>query len=183
VQTRGISDLRAAIVGPANLVGLRFADGLVDRILRETGEDSDNLPLLQHALARSWARREGNVITFAAYEAAGGVHGAINQTAQRAYEDLGATRQEAAKRVFLRLVRPGEGRDHLRVRAALPLDAAERSVAEYFAEPSRRLIFFGEEAGQPRMEVAHELQACVVRAGPRGKAGLGKGGGGSHKER
>jgi hypothetical protein len=164
VATRGVQDLRAAVAGPAALVGLRFSPGLEDRILRETGEDEGNLPLLQHALKRSWALREGGVITSAAYDRSGGVEQAINLAAQSAYDALGTEGQAAAKRLFLRLVRPGEGRGHVRVRAPLPEEGAQRVVAEFFGAPERRLLFFGQVDGRNTMEVAHE---ALIRGWPK----------------
>jgi tetratricopeptide (TPR) repeat protein len=53
-------------------------------------------------------------------------------------------------------VRPGEGNAHVRIRAAMPEDAAERHVMDAFAHPDRRLLFVGEQAGTPVVEVAHE---------------------------
>ena len=163
VATRGVQELRAAVAGPAALVGLRFSPGLEDRILRETGTDEGNLPLLQHALTRSWALREGGVITSAAYDRSGGVEQAINLAAQTAFDSLGSEGQAAAKRLFLRLVRPGEGRGHVRVRALLPEGGAQRVVAEFFGAPERRLLFFGQLDGRNTVEVAHE---ALIRGWP-----------------
>ncbi|MCA3586261.1 MAG: TIR domain-containing protein, partial [Methylocystis sp.] len=163
VATRGVQDLRAAVAGPAGLVGLRFSPGLEDRILRETGTDEGNLPLLQHALTRSWAWREGGVITSAAYDRSGGVEQAINLAAQTAFDALGSEGQAAAKRLFLRLVRPGEGRGHVRVRALLPEEGAQRVVAEFFGAPERRLLFFGQLDGRNTVEVSHE---ALIRGWP-----------------
>ena len=163
VATRGVQDLRAAVAGPAGLVGLRFSPGLEDRILRETGTDEGNLPLLQHALTRSWALREDVVITSAAYDRSGGVEQAINLAAQTAFDALGSEDQAAAKRLFLRLVRPGEGRGHVRVRAPLPEEGAQRVVAEFFGAPERRLLFFGQVDGRKTVEVAHE---ALIRGWP-----------------
>jgi hypothetical protein len=53
-------------------------------------------------------------------------------------------------------VRPGEGSAHVRIRATVPEDAAERHVMEVFARPDRRLLFVGEQADVPVVEVAHK---------------------------
>lgn len=163
VATRGVQDLRAAVAGPAGLLGLRFSPGLEDRILRETGNDEGNLPLLQHALKRSWELREGGVITSSAYDRSGGVGRAIHLAAQGAFDALGPEAQVAAKRLFLRLVRPGEGHSHLRVRAPLPEAGPERVVAEFFGAAERRLLFFGQADGRAVVEVAHE---ALIRGWP-----------------
>jgi hypothetical protein len=157
VQLGRIADLRPCIEAPAAVVGLRFASGLVDRIVEEVGPEESNLPLLSNALERTWQQpRRGPLLTADAYLAAGGVAQAINQAARDCYDSLSKDEQDAARRLFLRLVRPGEGTAHVRIRAAVPNDPAERHVMEVFAHPDRRLLFVGEQAGTPVVEVAHE---------------------------
>ncbi len=156
VQLGRITDLRPSIERPAALVGLRFAPGLVGRIMEEVGPEESNLPLLQHALERTWQRRAGPLLSNDAYVAAGGVAQAINQAARDCYESLSPGERDAARRLFLRLVRPGDGTAPVRIRATVPEDAEERHVMEAFAHPARRLLFVGEQAGLPVVEVAHE---------------------------
>ncbi len=152
-----IADLRPCVERPAAVVGLRFAPGLVDRIVDEVGPEESNLPLLQHALERTWQQpRHGAVLTADAYVAAGGVAHAINRAATDCYATLSPDECDAARRLFLRLVRPGQGSAHTRVRALVPDDPAERQVMDLFAHPDRRLLFVGEQAGLPVVEVAHE---------------------------
>ena len=55
---------REAIEGPIHLAGGSIAPRLVQRILNDAGEDPDQLPVMQHALMRTWdhwtqARRGG----------------------------------------------------------------------------------------------------------------------------
>ena len=156
VQLGQIADLDPCIERPAALVGLRFAPGLVDRIMAEVGPEESNLPLLQHALQRTWQQARGGVMSDEAYNASGGVEKAINQAAKDCYESLPPESRAAAKRLFLRLVRPGDGGSHVRIRAAVPEDAEEVRVMEAFAHPDRRLLFVGEQDGHPVVEVAHE---------------------------
>ncbi len=156
VQLGQIGDLRPCIERPAALVGLRFAPGLVDRIVAEVGPEESNLPLLQHALQRTWQQARGGVMSDEAYNASGGVEKAINQAAKDCYESLSPEARAAAKRLFLRLVRPGDGGSHVRIRATVPADADELRVMEAFAHPDRRLLFVGEQHGHPVVEVAHE---------------------------
>jgi formylglycine-generating enzyme required for sulfatase activity len=155
-----VQDLRPCIEVPANLVGLRFSPGLVDRILGEVGDDEANLPLLQHALKRTWLKsgelKQRPLLTNDAYVAAGGVAQAINQDAQDCFDGLSAPEQDAARRLFLRLVRPGDGGAHTRQRAALPADQMERAVVSAFASSRRRLLFVGARDGNASVEVAHE---------------------------
>jgi tetratricopeptide (TPR) repeat protein len=173
VQLGRIADLRPNIERPAATVGLTFSPGLVDRIVAEVGADESNLPLLQHALQRTWELRDGPVLSANAYTASGGVAKAINQAAEACYHGLTPDEQAAAKRLFLRLVRPGEGNAHLRQRTPVPADTLEQKVMNVFAAPDRRLLFVGMPeggmtgggmtGGKQEVEVAHE---ALVRGWP-----------------
>jgi hypothetical protein len=156
VQLSRIADLRPSIERAGALVGLRFAPGLVGRIVEEVGTEESNLPLLQHALERTRQRRAGALLSNDAYVAAGGVAQAIDQAARDSYRSLSPGERDAARRVFLRLLQPGDATAPIRVHAAVPEDAEERHVMEAFAHPVRRLLFVGEQAGVPVVEVAHE---------------------------
>jgi hypothetical protein len=103
-------DLRAAVLIPAERIGLRFEPrAVVEQILDEVGTDEGMLPLLQYALKETWLRREGDRLTAKAYAEAGGVRGAIRSAAERAYAELTEDEKAAARRLFLGLVTPGEG--------------------------------------------------------------------------
>ncbi len=103
-------ELRRAIAEPARHAGLHLERGLVDAILDEAGNEAGALPLVAHALVETWARRRGNTLTVAGFEAAGGVAGAISQTADAKFNDhFNEAEREATRRLFLRLVTPGEG--------------------------------------------------------------------------
>ncbi|MEI6455876.1 MAG: High-affnity carbon uptake protein Hat/HatR, partial [bacterium] len=45
---------KLAITGPVLAKGSRIAEDLVERLLRDVGDDPDQLPILQHALMRTW---------------------------------------------------------------------------------------------------------------------------------
>jgi WD40 repeat protein/DNA-binding SARP family transcriptional activator len=114
------AELRQAIEQPAQRGAWAFEPGLVDLLLREVGDAPGALPLLSHALLETWRRREGRVLTLAGYEAAGGVRGAIAQTAETTFTILTAAQQALARNVFLRLTEVGE-------------DAADKDVMPFYA--------------------------------------------------
>nr|NIP95305.1 hypothetical protein [Akkermansiaceae bacterium] len=45
---------REAIEGPVGVGGGEIAPRLVDRLLNDVGEETEQLPVLQHALMRMW---------------------------------------------------------------------------------------------------------------------------------
>ncbi|MGW7446641.1 nSTAND1 domain-containing NTPase [Kitasatospora sp. NPDC054795] len=109
VGPMGQAELREAIVKPAAGAGLIVERALTSRIIEEVDGEPGGLPLLSHALLETWRRRKGRTLTEAAYEAAGGVRGAIARTAERAYGGLTPEQATTARRILLRLVTPGDG--------------------------------------------------------------------------
>ena len=79
-------ELRRAISEPARPMGLHLERGLVDAIIEEAGSETGSLPLVAHALVETWIRREGNTLTLEGFHAAGGVAGAISQTADAIFK-------------------------------------------------------------------------------------------------
>jgi len=156
-------DLRSAIETPAKNVGLSFAPPeLVDRILDDVGLEEGRLPLLQFALKETWEKLKGDkLLTAEAYTAVGGVARAIEQTAQRAYERLTPAQQEAARRLFLRLVTPGEGQEDTRARSLIPDDPQQRDIIDRFANPKTRLLVTGYETPQGEGPAGRDVRATV----------------------
>lgn len=149
----------AAVEGPAAAVGLALEPGLAPLVVRDAGAEPGTLPLMSHVLDALWQARDGDVLTRAAYEAAGGVHGALDGHAQAAFEALDAAQREAARRLLLRLVRPGaDGAPDTRRRRPLDelLPATEdRDVARAALDAlvGARLVVAGEGGAH---EFAHE---------------------------
>jgi hypothetical protein len=103
------SELREAIEGPAELVGLKFQEGVVDALLGDTLGEPAALPLLQFTLLKLWENRERNRVTWEAYRHLGGGRQALAHSADEFYEGLIIEDRATAKRILLRMVRPGEG--------------------------------------------------------------------------
>jgi hypothetical protein len=165
-------ELESTIVEPAKLMALKFEPvNIVNRILDEAGEDEGMLPLLQFALKEAWKLREGGFITGDSYARSGGVREAIRLTADRKFNELSIDDQQAARRLFLRLVTPGEGQEDTRARAPMPAELAQRQIVEQFASPRTRLLVTGSDrAGRPTVEVAHE---ALIRTWPRLRQWIG----------
>ncbi len=117
-------ELREAVVKPAQEVGSLVERELTARIVEEVLDEPGGLPMLSHALLETWRRRKGRVLTLAAYQAAGGVRGAIAASAEEAYGQLTAEQADTARRLLLRMVEPGQGTPDTR----RPLTRAEREV-------------------------------------------------------
>jgi hypothetical protein len=113
--------LRDAVVGPAERApGLSFEPGLVDRILDDAGTEPGQLPLVESLLTELWEHRTGGALTVAAYEAAGGVAGAVAKRAEELLAEFpDPTEQDRLRRLFTLLTQPD--RDGRFVRRPVPV--------------------------------------------------------------
>ncbi|WP_086785510.1 helix-turn-helix domain-containing protein [Streptomyces caniscabiei] len=102
-------ELRETVIGPAQAAGLIVERTLTARLVEDVLDEPGGLPMLSHALLETWRRRKGRMLTLAAYEAAGGVRGAIAASAEEAYGELSPAQAHAARHLLLRMVEPGQG--------------------------------------------------------------------------
>ena len=74
--------------------------------MRDCEGEPGALPLLSHALAETWQRRDGRVLTVEAYRATGEIRGAVARTADRLYEGLPVEQRPTLRSLLMRLVSP-----------------------------------------------------------------------------
>ena len=161
--TMNEAELRAVIEGPAKALGASVDPKLTEKLIRDIGLDpasgrSDEydigkLPLLEYALEQAWTKRTGPRIGLENYS---GLEQALEERANSLFGRLSAEEQAAAKRLFVSLVTPGEGREDTRARIDMPDDAAMRSVIQTFAGTEARLIVTDKVGERGSVEVSHE---------------------------
>jgi hypothetical protein len=78
-------DLQQMVKGPAKLAGLGFEAGLVEQIVKDTGLKPGNLALMAFALERLYEQKEGLRMPSHAYQAFGGIEGAIADKAEQLF--------------------------------------------------------------------------------------------------
>jgi WD40 repeat protein len=156
--------LRSMIVEPAARAGLKVETALVETVLADARGQPGALPLVSHALLETWERRRSGRLTLAAYRQAGGIQGAIAQTAERVYGEFGPRQRELVKDAFLRLTALGEGTEDTR----RPLPPAELLSGPDPAAAAVVLARLTEArlvtADADNVQVAHE---AVIRSWPR----------------
>ncbi|MEV6713186.1 WD40 repeat domain-containing protein [Lentzea sp. NPDC051208] len=103
-------ELRRAITQPAASVGCTVETALLTTLVAEAAGRSGVLPLVSHALLETWHRRRGNTLTLSGYQAAGGIQGALAQSAEAAFATLDDEQQRLAKHLLLRLSADGTRR-------------------------------------------------------------------------
>src|SRR5919198_560752 len=150
-----LGELRRAVVGPAEQVGLEVEPGLVDALVDDVAGEVGGLPLLSTALVDLWREREGRSLTAAAYERIGGVRGAVARHAEAAYRSLDDAGRTIARRLLLRFVAGGDGEPLTRrrvTREELDPEADERVAAVLGTLVERRLLVADEQT----YELVHE---------------------------
>jgi DNA-binding SARP family transcriptional activator/WD40 repeat protein/energy-coupling factor transporter ATP-binding protein EcfA2 len=158
--------LRATVEAPARQAGLLLEPGLVDLLVRDVEGEPGSLPMLSHALRQTWERREGSTLTVAGYQSTGGIRGAVAQSAEKVYEQVGPEQRPMMRDLMLRLVAPNPDGDPVRARVprrVVATDDDRERIIETLVEA--RLVTTDDET----VELAHE---ALARAWPRLKEWL-----------
>lgn len=159
----GPDDLLDAIRRPAAAAGIRFDDGVAQRIVADVEDEPGGLPLMQFVLTELVDRAEEGGVTLALYRDSGGVTAALSRRASEVHRSLSASDRRVSEQVFLRLVTVSDDADDVRRRVrrseleSLGFDAGsvDRVLAAF---GSARLLTFDHDpiTRGPTVEVAHE---------------------------
>ena len=166
-----------AICNPARVFGGEVDDKLLNRLLNDFGPDPNQLPVLQHALARMWqkhmkASEPGGVtvrpvLTLEDYDSIGGLRHALSNHANETLGELTDEQQRIARTVFCRLTEVSAGKPETRAFARLDTVAgiagvsieAVKPVVEAFRRSDR--CFLTPREGEPLqadtiLDIGHE---------------------------
>jgi WD40 repeat protein len=96
---------RQAIEGPVKYAGASIESKLTETILDDIGERTDQLPVLQHAMMRTWTywqelEEPDRPISFTDYDAVGTMSDAMSRHANEAYDELDAKGKEICEKMF-----------------------------------------------------------------------------------
>ncbi len=145
---------RKAIEGPVAVGGGKITPRLVQKLLNDLGDNPDQLPILQHALMRTWdywknnKEEGGEEIDLKHYEAIGTMKEALSMHANEAYDELNDYQREICAVLFKAITeKRGENfgirRPTLLSEIASIADVSVEevsSVIEKFREPGRSLL-------------------------------------------
>ncbi|MHC5714072.1 MAG: nSTAND1 domain-containing NTPase [Nostoc sp.] len=175
-------DLKDTIAEPAKLQGHSVEEGLILKIFEDVKQEPGFLPLLEFALTKLWEKRDRNQhqLTLEEYEKLGGLTGALNLHAKKVYqwqnyqkesptEERSQQEKEWIGRIFLRLVRTGEGEKDTRQRqpkatllniagddANQQQELSELLDGEAGLVKGRLLVTGKDEQGKAWIDLAHE---------------------------
>lgn len=145
---------RAAIEGPVKVAGEQIAPRLVEQLLNDVGDNPDHLPVLQHALMRTWDQWRGEhtkdePVDLRHYEAIGEIHEALSKHLDEVFHELPSDRHRSiAERLFKALTVKGADNRGVRRPTRLKeiieiLEAEEQEVKEVidaFRQPGRTFL-------------------------------------------
>jgi len=163
-------ELDAAITGPAARLGVIVEPALVAELVGEVRGNPAALPMLQFALTEGYEQRSAGRMDLDAYHEIGGITGAVANRADELHEALSAEQQDDVRRLFTRLITPGEGTEDTRRRVRRSeLETIDQTVIEIYG--AARLLTFDHDPAtrEPTVEVAHE---AIIREWPRLRAWL-----------
>lgn len=101
-----------AITGPIAVGGGKISQRLLHQLLNDVGDNPDQLPILQHALMRTWdywtLHRLGNdPLDIEHYDAIGRMEKALSEHANEAYDELNPRGKEICEQLFKALTEKG----------------------------------------------------------------------------
>lgn len=104
---------RQSIEGPLEIAGVPITQRLVQRILSDAGDDPENLPVMQHALMRTfeeWRDNPAEALDIDHYDKAGHIEGALHQHAEKLWLSLSTEHRMWTARLFRCLTTCESGR-------------------------------------------------------------------------
>ena len=161
------AELREAIIRPSADAGVHIEPVLLERLMHDAGEEPGALSLVQETMVLLWERRTRRLLTVSAYEDLGGgdrsgLAAALATRADAALAALSPTQRMIARRIFLRLVQLGEGRQDTRRQQAVGALQAPGDDPALFTRTlqhltDRRLLTISsEDRKEPTVDLGHE---------------------------
>ena len=144
---------KMAIEGPVAVGGGKITKRLTQQLLNDVGNNPDQLPILQHALMRTWDywthnREEGEPLDLRHYIGIGKLDEALSQHANETFSELDKREREICEVIFKSLTE--KGRDNYGIRRAanirelsLIANVTEDeiiNIVEKFRRPGRSLL-------------------------------------------
>jgi len=123
---------REAIVGPVKNAGADIENDLVELLINEVNDRTDQLPVLQHTLMRIWLHWEeldehDRPLGIADYQSVGTMNGAISRHADEIYEKLGGDGKRICEKLFKIIT--GKGSDNKGIRYPSNVKAIKAAVS------------------------------------------------------
>jgi WD40 repeat protein len=160
---------REAIEGPVRLFGQNISPQLLDRVLNDGGDEPDQLPVMQHALLRTWEnwRQYGEgPVDLPHYQAVGTQKEALSRDADAALEEMNVEELKLTTRLFQALTetdaanrpirRPARLSELVAITGVSPANITE--IVERFRGHGRSFLVVSEDKtrGDALIDICHE---------------------------
>ncbi len=172
VPQMGRDQKKLAIEGPVAVGGGKITNRLVKKLLSDIGDHQDQLPIMQHAMMRTWdywaANREADeAMDIRHYNAIGKISQALSLHANEAYEELNSNEKEIAEVLFKSLTEKNQENQGLRRPSKIKLvselagttEDEVIKVVECFRRTGRSFLMPGTNVtltGASTIELSHE---------------------------
>jgi WD40 repeat protein len=112
-------DYKEAIEGPVKYAGAKIDQELVGTLLEDIGDRTDQLPVLQHALMRTWSHWQelddpDRPVGYSDYDSVGKMSDAMSRHANEAYEELSIRGREICEILFKTITEKGSDNKGIR---------------------------------------------------------------------
>ena len=160
-------DFRDAIEGPVAVGGATIEKALVQQLLNEVGDDPDQLPILQHALMRTWEYWEqlndpAKSISLSDYEAIGKMEKALSEHANEAFDELSAGGKRVCESMFKTLTEKGTDNRGIRHPTRVEVLASiSKSEIEEVIEVAEKFRVTGRSFLAPAPQVTLDKDAVI----------------------
>ncbi|TAG56707.1 MAG: hypothetical protein EAZ27_04395 [Cytophagales bacterium] len=144
---------RAAIVGPVSVAGGKISSRLLQQVLSDLGDNTDQLPILAHSLMRTfdyWVENhdDNEPLDLQHYEAIGTMSGALSQHANEAFDELNTNQKDICGSIFKCITEKSGDSDGIRrpTKVSTIAQIANCSedeiieIVEVFRKPGRSLL-------------------------------------------
>lgn len=148
-------ELRSAIEKPATQIQVELEAGLVNKLMDDVWGELGNLPLLEFALTQLWKKQKNGRLTHTAYSEIGGVEEALAEYGEQVYAQLSQVDREKTKRIFIQLVRLGEGAQATR-RLATRSQVKNWDLVTHLASARLLVTNCNYSTGEETVEIVHE---------------------------
>jgi hypothetical protein len=152
-------ELRCAVEKPAHKMKVELEEGLAETLIKDLGNESGRLPLLEFTLTQLWENPRKWFLTHQAYQEIGGLEKALANYADTVLDKLSQDNKKRAEKIFIQLVCPGEGtEDTRRVATRKEVGEANWDLVQQLADV--RLLVTGcdetSENQEETVEIIHE---------------------------
>lgn len=147
------NEQKMAIEGPVAVGGAAISKRLVQQLLNDLSDNANQLPVMQHALMRTWNFWQDNhdvdePLDLRHYRAIGSINEALSMHADETYDELTTREKEICETIFKSLTEKGKDNSGVRRQAKLSQIAQIARVPENeivpiinkFRHPSRSLL-------------------------------------------